>query len=303
MHRSGRVAVIGLPNVGKSTLINALIGVKLAATSAKKGTTRHLIDAVYTDDNAQYLFWDTPGFANRNEKLVPKLMRQAVETAIADSDAILFVVDTPRLVRHFDTQAPLLLPLEEEMLRLLAGKKPLIAVLNKTDRLKQQEKLLPILKAFDQLGHFTALVPVSAEKKHNLKQVLVALSAAMPLASPFFEKDHLTSKDERFFAAEFIREKLYRFLGDEVPYETEVLIEHFSEDEKGRTIHASIMVARESQKGIVIGEKGQMLKRIGEDARKALVELFEGKVHLFLQVKVRERWFDKPAIIKTLGYG
>jgi len=179
----------------------------------------------------------------------------------------------------------------------------LLAVLNKIDRIKPKDKLLPLLKALSSLHGFTALVPVSAEKRENLQQLLTALAEVLPASPPLFEENFLTSKNERFFAAEFIREKLYRFLGDEIPYETEVLIEHFSEDEKGRTIHASIIVARESQKGIVIGEKGQMIKRIGEDARKALMELFGDKTHLFLQVKVRERWFDKPAIVKTLGYG
>lgn len=292
-YRCGYAAVVGRPNVGKSTLINAIVGEKVSITSKKPQTTRDRVLGVATDDDAQIVFVDTPGFQSKHTSQLLKHMNRTVRTALADVEAILFVIDAAGWKSD-----------DELVLKLLDREaKNVILVLNKIDLVKDKERLLPLMAESMQKFPFAAIVPVSAEKGKMLEDLKGEIKKLLSVAPPFFDADLYTDKSPRFIAAETIREKAFRLLGDELPYGLAVMIERWSEDENSAEIVASLWVNRESHKPIVIGEKGAKLREIGRLARADIAELLGKRVHLEVWVRVRRGWSDDARILKSLGYG
>jgi GTP-binding protein Era len=289
--RTGYLAIVGRPNAGKSTLMNRLIGAKVSITSRKAQTTRHRIAGILTADGCQYIFVDTPGFQTRHKSALNRLMNRTVTQALASVDVILFVVEAGR----FDA-------LEREIVALLPPDLPVLLVVNKIDRLDDPSRLLPFIDAVRKEFAFAEIVPVSAEKGRNLDELLRAASRYLPEAAPIFEADDVTDRPERFLAAELIREKLFRNLGEELPYGMTVEIEKFETEGQLRRIHAAIVVDKEAHKAIVIGKGGEKLKRIAADARRDMEALFGGKVWLETWVKVKSGWADDERALKSLGY-
>jgi len=289
--RCGAVALTGRPNVGKSTLLNALLGQKLSITSRKPQTTRHRIRGVLTRPDAQYIFVDTPGFQTRHKSALNRLMNRDVSGALAEADVALFVVEAGR----FDAE-------DAALLKLLPADMPVILVVNKTDRI-ERDALLPFLADTAKRRTFVEVVPVSARRGKGLAELLRALRPHLPEQPAIYSEDEFTDRSERFLAAELLREKIFRSLGDEVPYGVGVDIDKFEATPKLRRIHASIVVDRQGHKAIVIGAKGEQLKRIATAARLDMEKLFGGKVHLEVWVKVRSGWTDNETALKRLGYG
>ena len=291
-YRCGLVAVIGRPNVGKSTLINAVMGRKISIVTAKPQTTRHRILAVHTTGEAQTIFVDTPGIHRKAGKAMNRLMNRTAANALADADAILFVSDATRWTDEDDAV----------LQRLRDVHVPVIAVLNKIDRVQPREKLLATIAEMAARREFAEIVPVSALKHDNLDELLVLLPPFLPVSPPLFPDDMVTDRSREFQAAEVIREKLTLMLHQEVPYGLTVQIERFVEDEGGIAIDATIWVERSSQKGIVVGKGGTVLKRVGKAARLELKEQLGRNVHLELWVKVKSNWADNEADLANLGY-
>jgi GTP-binding protein Era len=285
------VALVGRPNVGKSTLLNALLGQKLSITSRKPQTTRHRIRGVLTRPDAQYIFVDTPGYQTRHKSALNRLMNRDVSGALAEVDAVLFVVEAGR----FDAE-------DAALLKLLPAGRPVLLVVNKTDR-ADTAGLLPFLKDTSARREFAEVVPVSARRGKGLAELLRALRAHLPEQPAIYGEDEFTDRSERFLAAELLREKVFRSLGDEVPYGVSVEIDKFESTPRLRRIHASIVVDREGHKAIVIGARGEQMKRIATAARLDMEKLFGGKVHLEVWVKVRSGWTDNEAALRRLGYG
>ena len=288
--RCGTIAIVGRPNVGKSTLLNALVGEHVSITSGKPQTTRHRIRGILTTDEAQFVFVDTPGFQTEHRNALYRLMNRSVSQAIGEVDCVLLVVEAGRF---FDA--------DRRLLKLVPASVPLLLVVNKIDRVAR-EKLLPFLQDTSSQGPFAEIVPVSAERKRGLQELLRAITKYLPQQAPMFAKDEFTDRDERFLAAELIREKLFRLLGEEVPYGSSVVIEKFEEEPGLRRIHASIVVEKENHKAIVIGAGGEKLKRVASSARKEMETLFDGKVYLEVWVKVRGGWTDDARALKRFGY-
>jgi len=291
-YRCGLVAVIGRPNVGKSTLINAIMGRKISIVTAKPQTTRHRILAVHTTDAAQLIFVDTPGMHRQAGKAMNRLMNRTAANALTDADAILFVSDATRWTDEDDAV----------LKRLQAVDVPVIAVLNKIDRVQPKEKLLGTIADMAARREFAEIVPVSAQRHDNLERLLTLLPPFLPESPPLFPDDMLTDRSPEFQAAEVIREKLTLMLHQEVPYGLTVQIERFAEDDGGMAIDATIWVERSSQKGIVVGKGGAVLKRVGTEARRELKEQLGRSVHLELWVKVKSNWADNEADLANLGY-
>jgi GTP-binding protein Era len=291
-YRCGIVAVIGRPNVGKSTLINAVMGRKISIVTAKPQTTRHRILAVHTTDAAQVVFVDTPGIHRQAGKAMNRLMNRTAANALADADAILFVTDATRWTDEDDAA----------LQRLQASRVPVIAVLNKIDRVQPREKLLATIADMAARREFAEIVPISALKHDNLDELLALLPPLLPESPPLFPEDMYTDRSREFQAAEVIREKLTLMLHQEVPYGLTVQIERFTEDDAGVAIDATIWVERSSQKGIVVGKNGAVLKRVGTAARLELKEQLGRSVHLELWVKVKSNWADNEADLANLGY-
>ncbi len=292
-HRSGFIAVIGRPNVGKSTLVNALVGHKISIVTSKPHTTRHAILGILTEPEWQLVFIDTPGMDGGTGRLINRAMNKAATAALGQADAVLLVVEAGRW-RDKDQQA-----LEQVQHSGL----PAILVVNKIDRVRPREKLLPELAAHDQRHEFAAIVPVSALRQENLLQLREQLVALLPQQEPFYDPDTVTNRDLSFKAAETLREKLMHSLRDEVPYGLGVEISSLREDEAGRVIiDATIWVDRESHKGIVIGKRGQLLKEVGSAAREELQQSLQKRVHLQSHVKVKRNWSDNAQSIRELGY-
>ncbi len=291
-YRCGLVAVIGRPNVGKSTLINAVMGRKISIVTAKPQTTRHRILAVHTTGEAQTIFVDTPGIHRKAGKAMNRLMNRTAANALADADAILFVSDATRWTDEDDAV----------LQRLRDVHVPVIAVLNKIDRVQPREKLLATIAEMAARREFAEIVPVSALKHDNLHELLDLLPPFLPESPPLFPDDMVTDRSREFQAAEVIREKLTLMLHQEVPYGLTVQIERFAEDEGGIAIDATIWVERSSQKGIVVGKGGTVLKRVGKAARLELKEQLGRNVHLELWVKVKSNWADNEADLANLGY-
>jgi GTP-binding protein Era len=290
-HRCGTIGIAGRPNVGKSSLINRLVGQKLTIVSPKAQTTRHLVTAILTTADAQLVFIDAPGRPPRSHSALQRMLGRRAAEAARSGDVALFVIEAMRLEAG-DRAALEAIP---------AGQKIVVAV-NKVDRVPDAARLLPFLDRLSKLRAFEAIVPVSARTGRNLPALLGVLKNALPEGPALYPAEQLTDRDERFFAAELLREKLFYALSEELPYRCEVVIDSFRMDGRMRRVDATILVERESQKGIVVGRGGATLKRVAREARRDMEQLFEGKVFLNVWVKVREKWSDDLRVLRQLGY-
>jgi len=289
--RSGYIAIVGRPNVGKSTLLNRLIGEKISIVSRKAQTTRHRITGILTTDDAQFVFVDTPGFQTKYSNALNRAMNRGVTQTLNDVDVVLFVIEAGR----YDSK-------DKAVVKLLPKDRPVILVVNKTDQLKDKTALLPFLAEVSADYDYTAVVPISAAKGKQTDDLLSEARKHLPNEELMFPEDDLTDKSERFLASEYIREKVFRLLGDELPYATAVEIERFEVEGALRRIYAAIVVDRDSHKAIVIGKGGESLKRIASEARQDMERLFDGKVYLEVWVKVKSGWNDDERLLKSLGY-
>jgi len=290
-HRCGHVAIVGRPSVGKSTLLNALVGARISITSRKPQTTRHRISGILTEAGVQYIFVDTPGFQKRHASRLNERLNRAVREALADVDVVVFVADAARF-----TEA------DRAVLALIPAGAPVIAALNKTDALKDKRALLPRMAEIAALREFAAIVPISAERGSDLPALKQAIAQHLPEGPPLYGDDELTDRDERFLAAGFIREKIFRQLGDEVPYSTAVTIDSFEHEGDLRRIRATVFVDKASQRAILIGEGGARMKTIASQARADIEQLCGGRVFLDVWVRVKHGWFDNEAMLGRLGY-
>jgi len=290
-HRCGTIGIAGRPNTGKSSLLNRLVGEKLSIVSARPQTTRHLITGILTREDCQYIFVDAPGQQSRYRSAFHRTLNRRATEAARDADIALFIVEALRFGAE-DRAA---------LERIPPDQKTVVAV-NKIDTLKRESDLIPFLDRLSKTRVFEAVVPVSAKTGRNLPALLRALRAALPEAPAAYPPDQLTDRDERFFAAELLREKLFESMGEELPYRCEVAIESFRHEGRLRRIEAAIMVERESQKAIVIGARGERLKHMASAARKDMEKLFGGKVYLGTWVKVRRAWTDDARVLRQLGY-
>ena len=290
--RCGLVAIVGRPNVGKSTLLNALVGQKVSITSAKAQTTRHRITGIRTVDEAQFVFVDTPGFQTKHSAALNRTLNRTVTGVLADVDVVLFVVEAGRFGLD-----------DAKVLALMQGSgKPVFLIANKLDTVVRRSDLAPWLKGMQERHAFAEFVPLSAKKEADVQRLLGIVKPYLPEQPWFHDEDALTDRSEKFLASEIIREKLFRLTGDELPYTSTVVIDEFKEEGNLRRISASIVVERDSHKGIVIGNGGERLKRIGSEARQELETLMDAKVFLELWVKVRSGWADDEARVRSFGY-
>jgi GTP-binding protein Era len=288
---AGHAAIVGRPNVGKSTLLNRLVGQKISITSRKPQTTRHRVCGIVNTPRMQCAFVDTPGFQGSGTNALRSMMNRSVTSALAEVDAVIFVVAVPRFTVE-----------DERVADLLPKAVPLLIAANKVDRLAERSQLLPYIDTLQRRLAPRAIVPVSAQTGYQVDALLREIEAVLPQQDALYPVDQLTDRDERFFAAEFIREKVFRLLGDELPYATAVSIERFEDKGKLRRIQATIHVDKPSHKAIVIGEGGERLKAIASSARKDMETLFGGKVFLQVWVKVRRGWADDAAQLRRFGY-
>jgi len=291
--KSGYVAIIGRPNVGKSTLINRVLGQKLCITSRRPQTTRHRILGIKTSDDSQLIYVDTPGLHIDDKRAMNRYMNRAAASSIDDVDVILFLVDG---MNWTDEDERVLERLKEN------AKAPVILVINKVDKLADKEALLPQIEKLSTYFDFANVLPISARKGINVDQLEQEIKKLIPEGDLIFPEDQLTDRSSRFLAAELVREQLFRHLGQELPYSITVEIEQFDDEKKLYRIGAVIYVERDGQKSIVIGKKGELLKSVGKDARLEMQSLFGRKVFLRLWVKVREGWGDNERMLKNLGY-
>ncbi len=293
-YQSGFVAVIGRPNVGKSTLMNSLLGQKLSITSPKPQTTRHRIHGIHTTDTHQICFIDTPGMHLGESKSINRYMNRAASSAFEDVDVVLFVVEAGKWTREDQAVA-------EKCKHLTV---PLIVLVNKIDKYKRMDELFPFLEKMGKNITFDQLIPVSAYSKSGIDIIEKEVLKCLPKQEAIFPEDYITDRSSRFLTSEIVREKLMRELGEEVPYGSTVEIEQFKFDtEEDRwIIHALILVERQGQKQIVIGKKGELIKRMGTHARKDIMNLLDARVHLELWVKVKENWSDDERALASLGY-
>ena len=289
--RCGLVAIVGRPSVGKSTLLNALVGARISITSRKPQTTRHRIAGILTEPPVQFVFVDTPGFQTRHGGVLNERLNRTVRESLADVDVVVWVLDAARVT-----------PEDEAVAALLPPGKPVIVAVNKVDALANKRALLPRLAQIGALREFAAIVPVSAEKGTQLRDLKAEIAKLLPESPPLYPEDDLTDRDERFLAAERVREKVFRLLGDEVPYATTVTVDRFEQEGRLRRIHATILVDKASQRAIVLGEGGARIKAIGTDARRDLERLFDGPVFLELYVRVKRGWAGSDASLAKLGY-
>jgi GTP-binding protein Era len=293
--RCGLVAIVGRPNVGKSTLLNALVGQKISITSNKAQTTRHRITGIRTVQEAQYVFVDTPGFQVKHTAALNRTLNRTVLSSLGDVDVVLFVVEAGR----FNLA-------DAKVLALLQGEamqgKPVLLVANKLDEMPRRHDVLPWLRQMQDRHRFAEFVPLSATRAADAERLLGIVRPYLPVQPWLYEEDALTDRSERFLAGELIREKLFRLTGDELPYSCTVVIDKFEEEQNLRRIAATIVVERDAHKGMVIGEGGERLKRIGSEARQELERLWDAKVFLELWVKVRSGWADDEAHLRSYGY-
>ena len=290
--RCGYATIIGRPNVGKSTFLNRIIGQKLSITSRKPQTTQRRLLGIKTDENHQIIYIDTPGMQSKYNDAMNRYMRREIKSALTDIDVLVFVVESLKW-----TEA------DEEILETFVDSKiPVLLLINKIDLTRDRTRLLPFIQKLSERKDFADIIPVSAKKGVNIKEVEDAIKSLLPHAPAVFPEDQITDRSERFIAAEFIREKLIGKLGKELPYRITVVIEKFSRDDHGLAIHAIIWVESAGQKSIVIGKDGGILKSVGEQARKDMQILFDDKVYLRTWVKVKKNWADDQGLMKELGF-
>jgi GTP-binding protein Era len=289
--RCGTVSLVGRPNTGKSSLLNRLVGEKLSIVSPRPQTTRHLVRGILTVSDCQYIFVDAPGNPPRLKSVLHKALNRRVAEAASEADVVLFVVEAARFG-----------PEDRAALERIPRGQKTIAVVNKVDTVKRASELIPFLDRLGKTRDFAAVVPVSARTGKNMPALLRVIGDALPEGPPAYPEDQLTDRDERFFAAEMLREQLFATLGEELPYRCEVMIESFKEEGALRRIEASILVERDSQKAIVLGKGGERLKAMASAARRELERLFQGKVYLGVWVKVRRAWTDDARVLRQLGY-
>ncbi len=289
--RSGFIAIVGRPNVGKSTLLNHLIGQKISITSRKAQTTRHRINGIFTDDNTQFVFVDTPGFQTKHLNALNRGMNRVVTDSLRDVQVIVYVLEALR----YDER-------DEEILKLLPDDRPVLLVINKIDEVADKGQLFSFAEKVAEHFKFVDIVPVSAKFGKKLDELRVTLRRYLPPGELIYGADEITDRSEKFLAAEILREKIFRFTGDELPYSTSVVIEQFKQEGKLRRIHAAILVDREAHKAMLIGKKGEKLKEIATQARLDMEKLFDGKVFLEVFVKLRSGWADDERILRSLGY-
>ncbi len=289
--RTGYVAIVGRPNVGKSTLLNHLIQQKISITSKKAQTTRHRINGILTDAQSQFIFVDTPGFQTRYSNQLNHMMNRTVIQSMREVDIVLFVIEANR----FDER-------DKRVLELLPVDRPVILVINKIDQLENKTQLLPFMESMAKRFSFVGIIPISAAREIQLTELIDMVRPYLPETPPLFDEDEISDRSERFLAAEMIREKLFRLMGEEIPYSISVIIEQFTVEGDLRRIFACILVEKASQKAIVIGKNGEKLKIVATQARKDMEKLFGSKVYLEVWVKVKSGWADDVSTLKNLGY-
>lgn len=289
----GFIAIVGRPNVGKSTLLNKILGQKISITSRKAQTTRHRIVGIHTEGAYQAVYVDTPGLHIEEKRAINRLMNRAASSAIGDVDLIIFVVEGTKWTD------------DDEMVlnKLRAAKAPVVLAINKIDNIKEKEILLPHITQLTEKFDFKAILPISAQRGNNVHQLEKIVRESLREGVHHFPEDYVTDRSQRFMASEIIREKLMRFMGEELPYSVTVEIEQFKTNERGTyEINGLILVEREGQKKMVIGNQGQKIKVIGTEARADMERLFDNKVHLELWVKVKAGWADDERALRSLGY-
>jgi GTPase len=290
-HRCGLIAIVGRPNVGKSTLLNALVGQKVSITSSKAQTTRHRITGIRTVDDTQFVFVDTPGFQTNHTAPLNRTLNRTVHSVLGDVDLVLFLVEAGRFGLD-----------DAKVLALMPQDKPVMLIANKLDTVVRRADLAPWLKGMQERYAFAEFVPLSAKKEADVQRLLGIVKPYLPQQPWFYEEDALTDRSDRFLASELIREKLFRLTGDELPYTSTVVIDKYEEEGNLRRIAATIIVERDAHKGMIIGSEGERLKRIGSETRQDLERLMGCKVFLELWVKVRSGWADNEEHLRTYGY-
>ncbi len=290
VHRAGYVAIVGRPNVGKSTLLNQLVGQKISITSRKPQTTRQRITGILTRDDSQLVFVDTPGFQTQQRSALTRIMNRSVTQSLQQVDVVLWVIEALKFNE-----------LDAALQRQLPEGVPVVLAVNKVDRLADKNAMLPFIADLSQRFSLTSIVPVAAQKGERLDELLKAVVPLLPEAPPLYAADEITTSSERFMATELVREKLFRLLGEELPYAAAVEIERFETVGKLRRIYASIIVDKASQKAIVIGKGGEKLKMVATQARLDMEKLFGSKVYLEVWVKVKSGWADSEATLRRIG--
>ena len=289
--RCGYIAIVGRPNVGKSTLMNKLIGAKISITSRKAQTTRHRITGIQTRDNAQFIYIDTPGFQTRHNNALNKTLNRTVSNTLVSCDVVLFIVEAG----SFDAA-------DQQVLEQIPKGVPVILVINKADKIKDKALLMPFAQKVAAERDFAAIVPVSARQGFQLDQLEAEIRTYLPNNAPIFSEDDITDRSEKFLATEIVREKVFRYVGDELPYTSTVVLEKFEQEGQLRRIFAAILVERDMHKAMVIGNKGARLKEISTTARLDMEKLFGGPVYLEIWVKVKSGWADNEAGLRAYGY-
>ena len=289
--RCGYIAIVGRPNVGKSTLMNTLIGAKVSITSRKAQTTRHRITGIQTLEDAQFIYVDTPGFQTRHSNALNNTLNKTVTNTLISSDVILYLVEAGTFG-----------PADQQVLDLLPTEVPVILVINKADRVKDKAVLMPFAQQLAAKRDFAAIVPVSAKLRFQLDGLQNEIKKFLPENDPIFGADDITDRSEKFLASEIVREKLFRLVGDELPYTSTVIIEKFEEEGNLRRIFAAILVERDTHKSMIIGNKGARLKEVSTQARLDMEKLFGGPVYLEIWVKVKSGWADNEAGLRAYGY-
>ena len=290
-YRSGFIAIVGRPNVGKSTLLNHLVGQKISITSRKAQTTRHRITGILTEENAQFVFVDTPGFQTKHLNTLNRGLNRVVTSSLRNVNVVLFVIEA----RNFDER-------DRQVMNLLPKNMPVLLVINKVDNMENKSELLPFIQEIAKEREFTAIVPVSAKQNKQLDTLLNAVRPYLLEGEKIYPEDEITDRNERFLAAELVREKIFRYSGEELPYSVSVVIEQFKIEGKLRRIHAAVLVDKDAHKAMLIGKNGEKLKEIATQARLDMETLFDGKVYLEVWIKVRSGWADNAQVLKSLGY-
>ncbi len=289
--RCGYIAIVGRPNVGKSTLMNQLVGAKVSITSRKAQTTRHRITGIQTLDDAQFIYVDTPGFQTRHSNALNNTLNKTVTNTLISADVILYLLEAGTFG-----------PADQQVIELLPANVPVILVINKADRVKDKAALMPFAQEVASKFNYAAIVPVSAKLRFQLDALQNEIKRFLPENPPVFGPDDITDRSEKFLASEIVREKLFRLVGDELPYTSTVMIEKFEQEGDLRRIFAVILVERDTQKSMVIGNKGARLKEVSTQARLDMEKLFGGPVYLEIWVKVRSGWADNEAGLRAYGY-